>query len=119
MALIDAETLESFRELAEGDAAFIREYFTAFLAALPEHLGGIEQAIVTQDPTKLASSAHAIKSSCANTGVQSLREVCAKLEAMGCGGAIDASAGRTLHAEALRLHAILRAEVLTLPEMKS
>ena len=117
MSLIDPETLSSFRELQGDDHTFIPNYFRAFLAGLEEHLIKLKKAVIDQSSQSLANSAHAIKSSSANTGVQSLSIICATLEASGKAGSLVGA--EALVADVDRLVSELKLEIAALPEMKA
>ncbi|RYZ60987.1 MAG: Hpt domain-containing protein [Proteobacteria bacterium] len=115
-SLIDAEILEGLRELtSDDDPQFVKRYFTAFLDGLPAHFAGVRDALRTNDARRLATHAHAIKSSCANSGVVEMTERCGKIEAMGHAG--DTSQALPLVEEIEALHKQLEAEVRALPEM--
>ena len=115
--LLDFEVLESFRELAAEDPEFFRKYFDAFLLTIPKQIEGLHEAMRLQDARKLAQHAHAIKSSCANSGVREMVTRSENLENLGNSGTCAGSALTVAELETLFQR--LEREVRALPEMQT
>jgi len=75
------ETL--FLENFGGDQDLLQQIIRIFLENLPKQTEQIKQAITEKDAQKLALSAHAIKGSTANFGVNSAQKLALELEEMG------------------------------------
>jgi HPt (histidine-containing phosphotransfer) domain-containing protein len=116
-AMIDPEILEGLRELqAEGDSTFVKTYFDSFLSEFEPRITGMKKALETQNFKKLAVEAHALKSSCANSGVDSIMILCKELETQGTEGSASGASERIKKVE--ELHKKLAAEIQNLPEYK-
>lgn len=116
--LIDEETLSSLRDLqSEEDPHFLKNYFNLFLQPLPQLIGAIEKSISEKDYAELAMSAHAIKSSSANSGVLLVSALCAELEKM---GHAKSSEGAAEKLATLKKYIFdVEVEIRALPEFKS
>lgn len=84
---LDAETLASLREL--GGDEFVGELAVIFLDEAPAQLEAIEQALAAGDRDRLASSAHALKSSAGNMGAKRLHTILSEIESAGRTGELE------------------------------
>jgi two-component system, sensor histidine kinase and response regulator len=116
-SVIDAEILASLRELQSDDSPhFLKEYFTAFLEQIPARLETISSAIASGNAKSVAFDAHALKSSCANSGANRLAALCAQLEQLGKSGSLQGAF--ELAKEVKDEAAKVTAEIRALPELK-
>jgi len=75
--------LQLLRELdPDGGMALARSVLQAFLEGAPRNLEQVELGTRTGDATSLMRGAHALKSSTANAGADSLSELYRRLEAL-------------------------------------
>lgn len=87
---LDLEVIASFRDLqTEDDPHFLRDYLLAFLAPIPGRLAAIGEAIKNQDYPSLGAETHALRSSCANTGLALMTDLCDRLEQLGKNSSIN------------------------------
>jgi two-component system, sensor histidine kinase and response regulator len=87
---INLDVLEALRELdPDGGMGLAREIMRTFLASAQERVAHIEQAIVSGDSDSLGQAAHALKSSSANVGAETLSGLYRQLELMGRERRID------------------------------
>lgn len=100
---LDAETLDSLREL--GGDEFLGELAVIFLDDAPVHLAAIESALAGRDGARLASSAHALKSSAANMGAKRLHILLSEIERGGRNGELEGLAAQVtaMNAEYVRV----------------
>jgi HPt (histidine-containing phosphotransfer) domain-containing protein len=76
--------LETFRELdPSGSMNLAKEIVRTFLESAPLRVAHIEQAIVSGDSEILGQAAHALKSSSANVGAETLSGLYQQLEKYG------------------------------------
>lgn len=87
MTKLDPEMLASLESF--GDPAFVAEVIDIYIEDAPPRIEAMRSAIAAGDATKLASAAHALKSSSGNVGASAVRELCAHLEAHGLTGAAE------------------------------
>lgn len=81
MPILNPKQLETFRSLdPDGEMNLAYEVLSTFQATAPDYFKQIEQGIQTQDHAQVKSAAHAVKSSAANIGADSLSTVCRQLE---------------------------------------
>ncbi|MFZ2493453.1 MAG: Hpt domain-containing protein [Thermoanaerobaculia bacterium] len=84
---LDGETLDSLREL--GGDSFLGELAVIFLDDAPAQLAAIENALAAGDSDRLASSAHALKSSAGNMGAKRLNTILSEIEGAGRRGELE------------------------------
>jgi len=90
MPAINLKVLEALRELdPAGGMGLAHEIMRIFLESSRERVDHIEQAIVTGDSTILGQAAHALKSSAANVGAETLSGLYRELEKLGREKRID------------------------------
>lgn len=100
---INLNVLEALREIdPAGGMGLAYEIMRTFLDASGERVGHIEQAIVSGDSTMLSQAAHALKSSAANVGAETLSGLYRELERLGRENRIDEA--RMLINEVRRAH---------------
>ena len=115
--LLDPKALETFRDLqGPDDPHFVRNFLTTVLAEIPPRLAAISQAIDQAKPITLASEAHALKSTCANTEIPLMTHLCAELEALAKAGKVDGALN--LYHQLVELNNRLRIEIFALPEFQ-
>ncbi len=76
----DALNLAPLIENFGDDPGLFRTFFQSFLNMAPQHVSAIRQALQAQDANAAAREAHALKSTAATLGAESLADSCAKLE---------------------------------------
>jgi DNA-binding response OmpR family regulator len=87
---LNMKKLEAFRELdPSGGMNLANEILRTFLASAPQRVAHIEQAIVSGDSKILGQAAHALKSSSANVGAETLSDLYRQLERLGRERRID------------------------------
>ena len=100
---INLNVLEALREIdPAGGMGLAYEIMRTFLDASGERVEHIEQAIVSGDSTMLSQAAHALKSSAANVGAETLSGLYRELERLGRENRIDEA--RLLINEVRRAH---------------
>ena len=100
---INLTVLEALREIdPAGGMGLAYEIMRTFLDSSRERVEHIEQAIITGDSTILSQAAHALKSSAANVGAESLSGLYRELERLGRENRIDEA--RMLINEVRRAH---------------
>lgn len=72
-----------------GDEEFLAELVEIFLEDAELRLEEIRNAIASEDPTELRSTAHKLKGSSANMGATQLTGIAKTLEDMGHSGQVD------------------------------
>jgi two-component system sensor histidine kinase/response regulator len=81
---LNMKQLETFRELdPSGSMNLAKEIVRTFLESAPQRVAHIEQAIVSGDSEILGQAAHALKSSSANVGAETLSGLYQQLEKYG------------------------------------
>jgi two-component system, sensor histidine kinase and response regulator len=91
---INLNVLEALRELdPDGGMGLAREIMRTFLVSAQQRVAHIEQAIATGDSESLGQAAHALKSSSANVGAETLSGLYRQLELMGRERRIDEARG--------------------------
>jgi signal transduction histidine kinase/DNA-binding response OmpR family regulator len=87
---IDRATLARLRELQGDDEPdVLAELFGLFLQATPGKLRALREAAESADATGLKLIAHGLKSSSGMLGLSAMRELCARLEALGETGSTE------------------------------
>lgn len=116
--LIDEQTLASLRELqSEEDPHFLRNYFCLFLKPIPSLTTRIRNAVESSNYEELEMSAHALKSSSSNSGIEVVTALCAELEKLGQIKSVQGAKEKCLELE--KHLADLELEVRLLPEFKA
>ena len=78
---VDKGTMETLLELDnEGDSVLLYDVLLIFLSSAPSKFQIIEEAYKNKDFAKLAFEAHALKSSSANLGFETLRDASLEIE---------------------------------------
>lgn len=75
-------TLESLKQVAMGDVAFLRDMVEMFLAQSAEQLAALEALCVAGTVDAWSDAAHALKGSAASVGAEDLRLSCARAQDM-------------------------------------
>jgi HPt (histidine-containing phosphotransfer) domain-containing protein len=91
---IDAQAIAALRELASGDANFLRDLIDVFLADTPERFADLARGIEARDAELLTRAAHSIKGSAGNFGATTLAELALELEKAGRAAAFADAATR-------------------------
>ena len=100
---INLTVLEALREIdPAGGMGLAHEIMRTFLDSSRERVEHIEQAIISGDSTILSQAAHALKSSAANVGAETLSGLYRELERLGRENRIDEA--RMLINEVRRAH---------------
>ncbi len=76
---LDTQALESL----SSDSAFLIEVCDSFLADAPDRIAAVKAAIAQEDPAKLSSSAHALKSLSGCVGAMGLHKIAQAIEIIG------------------------------------
>ena len=97
--LMDFARLEEFREFDDEALTMTREVIGLFQADTPKRLEAIALALAAQDPSALATAAHALKGAAGNVGAAAMHRAADALEARARSG-IPADAAQQL--ESLR-----------------
>jgi CheY-like chemotaxis protein len=85
--VLDAEVIESLRELRSGpDDPIMEELVGLFFSDAPVQIEAIQAAVAAADAPALARAAHALKSSSGNLGAMELHALLADLEVAARGG---------------------------------
>lgn len=110
---LDHDAYQQFCHLlGENEPAVIREMITLFLEETPHKIAELQQAVEQHDAERLAYTAHALKSSCAQIGAIPLSELCQQMESIGQTNQLADSELLLVHmkAEYDRVQAVLLAE---------
>jgi CheY-like chemotaxis protein/HPt (histidine-containing phosphotransfer) domain-containing protein len=99
-SVLDPAALERLREMAAGDAGFLKEMFETFLADAPGMLAEMRQALEQGDAATLRRAAHTLKSNSADFGAKALSDLCRELEMMGKAGTLDGAVEKVTSVEA-------------------
>jgi two-component system, sensor histidine kinase and response regulator len=87
---INMKVLETLRELdPDGGMGLARQIVQTFLESAQQRVEDVEQAIASSDSTMLGQAAHALKSSTANVGAETLSGLYKQLEKLGREQRID------------------------------
>ena len=81
--VIDEAMIDDMRDLGGDDGNFIAELVDLYVEDAPARIEAIEKAIRRGDGAALAAEAHGLKSSSGNVGAVKMRELTARLEALG------------------------------------
>jgi signal transduction histidine kinase/CheY-like chemotaxis protein/HPt (histidine-containing phosphotransfer) domain-containing protein len=85
--VLNPKTLDALRALdPEGGMGLAQQILKTFLDSAGERLEAIERAVTANDGSGLAQAAHALKSSSANVGADTLAALFKQLEALGRAG---------------------------------
>jgi len=97
------KVLETLRSLnPSGGSDLVATVLGLFLESAPAYLAQIEQALLDADAHGLSKAAHALKSSSANTGAETLAAYYQQLEQLGRAGRMEEA--RLLFAPAREEH---------------
>ncbi len=110
---LDREAYQQFCHLlGENESAIIQEMIALFLEETPHKIAELQQAVEQHDAQRLAYTAHALKSSCAQIGAIPLSELCQQMESAGQTNHLADSELLLVHikAEYERVQAVLPAE---------
>lgn len=89
---VDAAAIERLREIGDGDAAFLKDVFSAFQTDTAKRLVAMRDTLAAGDSTGLKRAAHTIKGSSLNVGATNLVASCLQLEQMAGTGKLDGAA---------------------------
>jgi HPt (histidine-containing phosphotransfer) domain-containing protein len=106
---IDAQTIQSLRDLGSEDDDLLGEVIELYLDDSQVRIETMRAALAASDAEQLSAAAHAMKSASANVGAMRVRKLCESLEAIGRGGTIDGAA--SLFEDLQREYAGARAEL--------
>ncbi len=80
---VDWRLLNSIRQLeANGSSGLLERAVESYLAATPDRIAALRDALDNGEPKRVREQAHALKSSSATLGATRLAELCARLESM-------------------------------------
>jgi HPt (histidine-containing phosphotransfer) domain-containing protein len=82
----------SLLERVDGDDALLCVIVEVFLEDFPNSIRAIEEALASQDATRLQGAAHSLKGASANISAEQLREAAHCLEQMGAEGQLEDAA---------------------------
>ena len=81
---IDEASMQALRELqGDDDPEFVRLLIDTFLAEIPDVLKNLDASVESDDPEKLALTAHSFKGSCVALGALGVARICDELETLG------------------------------------
>lgn len=102
---LDRATIDSLRELSDGDGDLLAELFQLFLTDTPPRLDAIEAAIAGGDAPALQRAAHTLKGSAGGLGATRIQAICMELEHTAKRGTTEGTAAlaATLRLEYLRV----------------
>ncbi len=115
--VLDRRVLRQLSELQGGDgSALLASILNIFSLESPKEVAALARAVTAGDASGITRSAHSLKSSSGNIGATVLSQICADLEAVGCGGDTGSAPGlyEKLEAEHVRVQAAVRAELAAL-----
>lgn len=81
--ILDAQKLQSIKDLADGDDNFFKELTDLFFQRAPVLMGEITKAFEAKDHYTLERSSHALKGSAGNLGAMKMMKICEDLEHKG------------------------------------
>jgi CheY-like chemotaxis protein/HPt (histidine-containing phosphotransfer) domain-containing protein len=107
--ILDPVALARLREMAGGDAEFLKEIFETFLADAPGMLAEMRHSLEQGDAATLRRVAHSLKSNSADFGAKTLSDLCREVEMMGKAGTLDGAAEKlaSIEAEWAQVRAVL------------
>ncbi len=88
--------IDELLNIVGGEIGFVGEILTLFFETYPQQHKLLQQAIQTNDGTKLRNAAHALKGAAGNIRAQGSYQAALKLEKMGVEGNLS-NASQTLH----------------------
>ena len=89
---IDAQTIQSLRDLGSEDDDLLGEVIDLYLDDSRGRIETMRAALAASNAEQLSSAAHAMKSASANVGAMRVRTLCESLEMIGRGGTTDGAA---------------------------
>ena len=111
---LDRVVIQDLRDLqSPGEPDILQELADLFAQDTPQRLTALQHAATRRDAAELRHVAHSLKGSSGNLGARRLAAVCARLEEMARGNAVDQSAEQ-LAAYAIEEFTRVRAELNTL-----
>ena len=99
-SLLEPAAIERLREMAGGDAGFLKEMIDTFLADAPGMLAEMRQSLEQGDAVTLRRAAHSLMSNSADFGAQALAALSRELEMMGKAGMLGGAAEKLATIEA-------------------
>jgi two-component system, sensor histidine kinase and response regulator len=107
---VEEKTIVYLRQVGGADENFLHDIIVLYVDDAAMRLAAIRAALAANDPTELASAAHALKSSAGNVGAMKVRSIAETLEQIGREGSIEGAAAHfsALEAENARAIACLR-----------
>ncbi|AFY66132.1 response regulator [Geitlerinema sp. PCC 7407] len=110
---LNAQALQSLRDMLGGDEAALAELLRYYLTDAPKMVQEIQAAIAESQARQLQEAAHRLKSSSASLGATALAQLCRTLETQGKDNCLQASApvAEALVQEFERVIAALHEEV--------
>ncbi len=122
IADLDRDALENLKSLTTADGeSLLDKAISLFLESAPNEIDELSKAVEENNPKKIASLAHNIKSSCANLGATNLARYAANLEAIGNQGHIDGARSEveTMLKELPSVIEALKKEILPIENKKN
>ena len=93
-SIINMKNLDVFRELdPTGGVDLIKQVVSTYISSVPQYMNQIEQGALNCNGEMLRQAAHALKSSAANIGAETLSGFCKQLEDLGRGDQINVATG--------------------------
>jgi HPt (histidine-containing phosphotransfer) domain-containing protein len=89
---IDAQTIQSLRDLGSDDDDLLGEVIELYLDDSRVRIETMRAALAASDSEQLSGAAHAMKSASANVGAMGVRKLCESIEMIGRGGTVDGAA---------------------------
>ena len=107
--LLDPLALDRLREMAGGDAGFLKEMFATFLVDAPSMLAEMQKSLEQEDAVTLRRVAHSLKSNSADFGAKMLSDFCREVEMMAKADTLDGASEKLtlIEAEWARVKAAL------------
>lgn len=87
--MLDDAAVAALRDTVGGDAEFLSELVSEFLADLPVQVAGLRSAVAAGDAGEARRIAHTLKSHGATFGVSRLETSCRELESRAHDGRLD------------------------------
>jgi HPt (histidine-containing phosphotransfer) domain-containing protein len=91
LCVLEQETLDQLREVDDGELGLAEDMLGIFEADTPPRLAALDDAIASNNLTKITEVAHAFKGACGTIGAMRTRAIAALLEAHGRGMDVDAT----------------------------
>ena len=78
--ILDPAVIDTLRELASGDPAFLNDLFTMYLDQAHDSLRSLRTALDAGDRVRFSRAAHSLAGASLNVGAQSLGQLCQRIE---------------------------------------